>query len=274
MSWTSKLNDMLAVGGIKIHRVKHGKVLERKVSETAGVMVELFGTSGVGKSHFYRMLPREIKKKWHSRRSLFDCVETREDFSLLDEDEVELVETLLRWKYESVISQNMPLSRKVRLYDFFLKSMAADIIARKELLPICGVFKDDSLIKLYSKEVLRWYEQNNDKNDEMLKNFLHGRCIILIYAPDEYILENLKRRNAENEGKSDNDLIAHFGVDDAMNLTRKNRIADNHCLDVVKSLGVPILILEATEEKYVNQQKLINFLGSVSNSINMGLLKF
>jgi len=263
MNVTHRLSNLLAMGGVELKRSQYPKIQQKSVPQTSGMLVELFGVSGVGKSHLYRKLSRDLKEQWHLRSPLFAHAKTDDGFSSLDEDEAELIDALLKWKYEDFFSQSIPLSRKVRLYDFYLKFMSADIIARKKLLPTCGVFLDDSLTRHFSDEFLRWHNQNESDKNDVLARFLSGRCIILLDASDEYIVENLKRRHQETRGKLDNDLLAFMDVESVMNRMRIKRNSVYQCFDFVTSRGLPTLKLDASDETTVNTRKIKTFLESI-----------
>jgi len=255
------LSRLLAMVGSDLKRYQCSKIQQKNVPKTSGMLVELFGVSGVGKSHLYRMLSRDLKTEWHLRSPLFAHVKTDDGFSYLDEDEAELIGALLKWKYGDIFSQSTTLSRNVRIYDFYLKFMSADIIARKKLLPTGGVFLDDSLTRHFSDELLRWHDQNEKK--DVLSRFLSGRCIILMDASDEYIFENLKRRHQEVRGKLDNDLLAFLDVESVMNRMRIKRNSLYQCFDFVTSRGLPTLKLDASDETKVNIRKIKVFIESI-----------
>ncbi|WP_302142687.1 hypothetical protein [Halomonas alkalicola] len=263
MNVTHRLSRLLAMVGLDLNRCQYPKIQQKNVPKTSGMLVELFGVSGVGKSHLYRMLSRDLKIEWHLRSPLFAHVKADDGFSYLDEDEAELIGALLKWKCVDIFSQSRPLSRNVRLYDFYLKFMSADIIARKKLLPSCGVFLDDSLTRHFSDELLRWHDQNDSDKNYVLTRFLGGRCIILMDAPDEYIVKNLKRRHQETRGKLDNDLLAFMDVESVMDRMRMKRNSVYQCFDFVTSCGLPTLKLDASDETKVNMRKIRVFLESI-----------
>lgn len=263
MNLIHRLSYLLEIGGLDLKRYQCSKIQQKNVPKTSGMLVELFGVSGVGKSHLYRMLLRDLKIEWHLRSPLFAHAKTDDGFSFLDEDEAELIDALLKWKYEYIVSQNIPLSRNVRLYNFYLKFMSADIIARKKLLPTCGVFLDDSLTRHFSDELLRWHDHNESDKNDVLARFLSGRCIILMDASDEYIVENLKRRHQEARGKLDNDLLSFMDVESVMSRMRIKRNSVYQCFDFFTSRGLPTLKLDASDETIVNTRKIKVFLESI-----------
>jgi hypothetical protein len=170
---------------------------------------------------------------------------------------------LLRWKYEEVFSRRFSVSHKVWLYDYFVKVMATDVVARHRLLPECGVFSDGGTTHNFTEELLRWHGQNYYQNNQALNRFLGERSIILLDAPEEYILENLHRRHLERRSRQKNDWLAHMSSHDVMNMIRRARNSKLRWVDELKNLGRPTLTLNASEDFSLNQRKLANFLQSI-----------
>ncbi|MCG6656350.1 hypothetical protein HOP52_00970 [Halomonas campisalis] len=262
MSLVEKVNNFLTLGGIQIHRVPTMKDLGKNVPSTAGKLVELIGPSGVGKTHLYRTLFPKIKRDWHSRSGARAYSKRQGSFTQCNVDNNPIVEVLLKWKSGNIWCRDIPLWRKVRLYDFFVQEMAADVIAKEKLLASCGMFSDEGVTHNFTRELLQWYEMRHEDNVDALSSFLHRRLIILVDAPEDYIMSNLKRRNSEKSSGAQNDWLSYMSEREAFEMISRSKQIKKRWIAVVTSLGVPTLTLEASDGLVANEQRVFDFLGA------------
>lgn len=132
------------------------------------------------------------------------------------------------------------------------------------MLPACGLFNDDGITHLFADEIVKFLDQHGPCKNEVMEKFLDKRCVVLMEGSDEHVLENLKKRNQEVQGRKRSDLLAHMDISDAVSRIRKKRAEKDRCFEVVKSLGVPTLKLDASEEAQGNVRKVKNFIESVT----------
>ncbi len=263
MGLAKKLNGLLVPVGWQLQRVPD-RVPLGKTHASAGHLVELIGPSGVGKSHLYAQLPASLKAGWLSRR----CVRNHVRHSEVPFDDVarpdnELMETLLRWKHENLWAEGISLGRKVKLTDFFTYEMAADAYARQHCLPSCGVLSDEGITHNFTQELLTWYD-TRAKHDagelEQLRFFLQERSIILLDAPEEFIMTNLRRRHVDQQGRVMNDRLAHRQEREIIEGTIALRALKRRWIDVAQALGVAVLTLDASQDAALNVRQVEGFL--------------
>lgn len=253
------VNSLLALGGLQLNRVTAEKQL-KSVPETAGKLVELTGPSGVGKTHLYDSIHSRLKSEWQSRQTATSHAQ-RTGFSFeISKQSSNIAEVLLKKKYENILLHDIPLWRKVRLYDFCAKEMATDIVARERILPSCGVFSDDGITHNFSREIIQIYEENSGFSSEAIVGFFRGRSVIFLDADESLILKNLEKRNTISSVKALNNWLAHMSRQDVVAMIRRTKENRKKLSNIISSFDVPILQLDAKNDIEFNQKQILGFI--------------
>ncbi|MBD3896243.1 hypothetical protein IEI94_10315 [Halomonas sp. ML-15] len=266
MQLTSLLNKLLLTNGIQLSKIPKDLALDKRQHPSLGSIVELVGPSGVGKSYFYNHLQPELEGNWFFRKEV-KKISTYQgsSFSLLNDEDAALVENLLNKKYENIRSVKGVLQRKVALYDFFLKEMAADVYFRHTKLAR-GLFSEDGVTHNFSQELL-WYHEELTKEGakgkyNVLQRFFDNRAVIFFDAPTSYIIKNLKIRSSQNPGAG-NDWFYYAGEKEVTEFIERSKANKAKMHSVLQKYGVDVLTLDATESLETNKQKVLEFSASV-----------
>jgi hypothetical protein len=267
MTASRQVNRLLSAFGLQLRRLPRPPELSKDMERaTRGHLVELIGPTGVGKTHFHAHLFPEIEHQWLSRRQIKPLMDEQQPFIELNGASSLLIDNLLAQKKRSIWALDLPVWRKVELVHVIMREMALDIRARTRVVPVAGVFSDEGITHNFKNELLHWHEEcgeNDPSCEEALREFLHGRSIIMLDADDETILRNLKRRHAELRGKQQNDLLAYWTEARILNRTRPDRRAAQNWLKLATSYGANTLMVDLREGLDAGKQKVLRFLDDI-----------
>nr|WP_163503661.1 hypothetical protein [Halomonas socia] len=266
MQLTSLLNKLLLTNGVQLSKVPKDLTADKRQRPSVGHVVELIGPSGVGKTYFYNYLRSELEGNWFFRNEVKRISNYKgSSFSLLKEQDALLIESFLNKKYDNIFSGKEALQRKISLYEFFLKEMAADVYFRHTKLAR-GLFSEDGITHNFSKEIL-WYHEKLHEGDEkkqhdVLQRFFDNRSVILYEAPTTQIIKNLKIRSSQEPGAG-NDWFHYAGEKEVIDFIESSQASKRKVLSVLQQYGIDVLTLDATKDLDINKKKVFEFCSSV-----------
>jgi hypothetical protein len=270
MTASKHVNKLLSVFGLHLRRLPKSPDIPQDLERsTRGHLVELIGPSGVGKSHFHDQLLPEIAQQWLTRRQIRHLMKGSKPFIELESADSDLINSLLVEKRRNIWALDLPVWRKVEMFDFVVRELALDIYARARIVPTAGLFSDEGITHNFTMELIRWHEECDGSDPfckKALHRFLQGRSVIMLDADDDTILENLKRRHAELQGKQQNDSLALWTEQTVLERIRLARQMARRWLELAPSLGVPVLMVDLDQGPEAGKQKILQFLDDIQHA--------
>ena len=191
--------------GFELHRAPTIQKEPIKSCKTQNATIELIGPSGIGKTTLRKMVSKHLKFRWNLSYTT-DTRAISKSSNQLDE----FYRIILYRKLISLYEQEKEVDRYAKLSAFFIKKMQQDRhLKLSGLLDKGGWFLDDGFCHNFTLEILQALEKNKLEN-EALNIFFKNRNFILLEAPINRIVENLKNRQINYKG-SGNDLLTVYG---------------------------------------------------------------
>jgi len=191
--------------GFELHRAPTIQKEPIKSYKTQNATIELIGPSGIGKTTLRKMVSKHLKFRWN----LSYTTNTRTIGNISNQLD-EFYRIILYRKLISLYEQEKEVDRYAKLSAFFIKRMQQDRhLKLSGLLDKGGWFLDDGFCHNFTLEILQAMEKNELEN-EVLNKFFENRNFILLEAPINRIVENLKNRQVNYKGAG-NDLLIVYG---------------------------------------------------------------
>jgi len=213
-----KIFDIL---GYRVKLIKKPKKVHVKNLRTRGIIFEMIGTSGIGKTTFHSKASKVLNYNWNLDYYKTNKQQSIKSNSFLDEFYL-LNISLTISKFNN---NERDFDQNMRLLNFMTVSAKNDrYLNLSGLLDDSGWFLDDSFCHNFTPHIVEIIEKKLI-SDEVLKKFFTGRKLLFLEAPVEYIIENLKKRRSELKGAL-NDYISIHGEERVRKFVQEKQ---NHC---------------------------------------------
>jgi energy-coupling factor transporter ATP-binding protein EcfA2 len=173
--------------------------------KTRNTIIELIGPSGIGKTTLLKMVSKHLRYPWN-----LSYTTDKRKISKASKKLDDLYHKILFRKISSLYEQEKEVDRFAKLSAFFIKRMLEDRhLKYSEILDNGGWFLDDGFCHSFTAEILQLLG-NKECDDEAFMFLFENRNFILLNAPVDRIVDNLKNRQLNNK-ESGNDYMTYYG---------------------------------------------------------------
>ncbi|WP_447045835.1 ATP-binding cassette domain-containing protein [Vreelandella sp. H-I2] len=229
-----------------------------------GVIVELIGPSGVGKTTLFKNIEKELRPQWVFKKDLAKINPLGIKGIGVEAPYYNVASLLIEERLKSSAASKRPPSiSKLSSLNYCAKELANNIVYINKEIPN-WLFSDDGIFHLFTSEIVTC--EDKLVNDEEAKKFLfEKRVLVHLDAEEEYIVENLKKRHNELK-RNTNDLFSRMSEEEVYDRTRSRRKVIKEVTEIYKKYGSIVCEINAMDGTEVNIKKLKVFLDEIVES--------
>ena len=199
------LKKIIRTLGYELHRNSTAQNEYIKTNEAKNTIIELIGPSGIGKTTLQKMVSKSLNCRWNLSYPN-STKHIGRDSKQLDE----LYRIILFRKLVSLYEHEKDIDRYTEISSFFIKRIQQDrVLKMSGFLDKGGYFLDDGICHNFTSEIIQIIE-NNEVDNAILNKFFVNRNIIVLEAPINRIVDNLRKRQLKNKGAL-NDWLSVYG---------------------------------------------------------------
>lgn len=241
----SQIKKLLRGSGFEARRIDGRLRLARIGPSTRGVVVEMMGPSGVGKSTVLNAALARFKGHYLSGSDMSHIVSQQ---NLPEANRIRY--RLYERQFKRLFGDGMRLPVKISRFNYHSQLLARDIAMFEGDLDR-GVFLEEGVCQCFTEEVV-------DLPDDYFRDFVQSRVLVHVTARDstQIAAQILKRYNTEgsirpqHEGKT---------LDELALFCNKHALNFRMLADRARMAGVQVLTLHADDGVEVNAAKLVEF---------------
>lgn len=226
----------------------------------AGVIVELMGPSGVGKTTLFNNVKENLGQQWIFRNHLRRLNTLGAKGIDIGDPCYNFASKLMERKTKDLLALNTSFIKKIQVVNFYTKELANSIVYLKEDVPN-WLFSDDGIVHLFRNEIIEL--EKDLLNDHEARNLLFkNKNLVHVDADEKFIVENLRKRHvhSRNEG---NDLLSWLDEEEAYTHTRLSRMTNKKVIEIAKKYGAKVYEINAAEGDEENIKKLNEILDTI-----------
>lgn len=243
--------------GFEIQRLSRSTHELIESPKTKNIIFELMGPSGVGKTTFHSKMSNVLNFHWNMKYKPCGHINIEPKFSL-----DELYQRSLLLKSSNLYKRENNLERNAKLLRFFIKRAEQDhYLKYSGLLTRGGWFLDDGFCHTFHREIVEIIEKKLVPND-VLKNFFMGRRFLLLEAPINDIVENLRARQVKNKGAL-NDWLSELGKQRVIKFLQNEYDFRHKLLKLSTQYGTRFWTLDIT----VSDDEIIKLVREIESEI-------
>ena len=204
---------------------------------SAGIIIEITGASGVGKTSVYKRLRPALKGQWEFNvdSSLASTESPAEHIPLYWR--IFLMKMEQKWQSGSFASgrDSGTAFAKARHY---IRVIESDMVAN-ELAAARGCVIEEGICFVFLQELLT-VADSGPCGFADVKALLANKAVVFLDADEEFVEKNLHRRHAESPG-SRNDWIQRLGPEATRDFVALHRKYQLTILPLLERVGCPVL---------------------------------
>lgn len=241
------IKSILTFFNIKIIREEASLNRWKKNFNTKNITIELMGPSGIGKTTLHSKVGKMLNYKWNLKYLTNIKLPKEDSFKLGN-----IYRISLFLKGSNLYKTEKDFKRYMNLMLFFIKNADRDHNLKSSgILNKGGAFLEDGFCHNFAEEIIEIIEKKLVP-DEELYDFFEGRRFVLLEAPVNYVVENLRKRqeNRKENRKDDlgNDILSVFGEQNIMSHVQKDFFLKRKFLKLSSRFGARYWILNKLEE--------------------------
>jgi hypothetical protein len=211
---------------------------------SAGIIIEITGASGVGKTSVYRRLRQALKGKWEfDLDSSFSSTESLSQYvPLYWQMFVSKMER--KWRSGS-FTGGRDSGRTFAKARHYIGVIESDMAAHELAAAARRCCIEEGVCFVFLQELLTLAESGAD-GFAGVKALLANRAVVFLDAGEDFVEKNLQRRHAESPG-SRNDWIHRLGPEATGDFVRLHREYQLTILPLLERVGCPVLRLDAAK---------------------------
>ncbi|RBI65882.1 hypothetical protein DQ400_16645 [Vreelandella sulfidaeris] len=226
----------------------------------AGVIVELIGPSGVGKTTLFDKVKENLGQQWIFRNHLRRLNRLGAKGVDIGDPYYNFASMLMEQKTKGIMALNSPFLKKIQGVNFYTRELANSMVYLNEKVPN-WLFSDDGIVHLFKNEIIE-FEQKLLDDEEASDLLFKNKNLIHVDADEDYILDNLRKRHIHSQ-REGNDMLSWMDEDEVYNHARLTRLTNNKVKKIAKTHGASVFGINAADSIDENIIKLKNILDTI-----------
>lgn len=245
------VRNTLLKGGFEIRRTRPVPEMPGTPLRSAGLVVELMGPSGVGKTRTLRGMEAVLQERWFLQEDIHHFLDRA---YLAGPERQEFYERLLHRRLTETFAQPRHLAERSRRAAYLLSVVNAELAMVAGDYPK-GFFVHDGLCHNFGSTLLEMLRVK----DAMAEELVRSRSYVFLLAQEaETVVRNILRRREETPGFRTNNFPTLSPAD----LERMSRHTDRVVRELAnrfEDLSANVLVLSAEDGWERNRERILRF---------------